>query len=207
MPKKPVVEYDGYTVENLDFDNPDEIINQVIESKPIRKVKKSDYREISILNPKTNRVQTVLQPKQKRNHPDIDKLKARLEKAREKRDELKQLKLKAQQALEVPQVLKEPPTQATQQALYQPDTIRDLVRSEILQHLSKPRQQRGRQPVYDDEDEQDIEVAPVPKARARKPVYDPPQVPVKNSNIEVSKHLVQSNNAYNPMNDIFGIPY
>lgn len=217
MSKKNIIEYDDYNIENLDFNNPDEIVKHVIESKPIRKVKKGDYKEVQILNPKTNMVRTVLVPKQKRTHPDIAKLNERLSKARAKRVENRMKKQQEQGAQqppipptptpEPPPVLP-PPNKAQHKALYEPDIIRDMVRSEILSHLPKPAmRQRARQPVYDDEqdDVDDILIEPAKPERPQRPARQLPQVPVKNSNIEVSRNLVQ-HNAYNPMTDIFGIP-
>jgi len=172
-----------------------------------------------------------------RNPETIEKQKKALEKARQKKIEYAKqrdadkeqalLKLRAQQKQERAEVSKkykkqaleaipEEPQEEVPQAQIpsQPDEpidirgmIRDVVRSEMLEHIPKVapvRRARKAYPPLSTDTEADIQVKPVKAKKSQKVKPPPAQVPVPYSKVELPLPLLQKP-AYNPMNDIFGI--
>ena len=104
------------------------------------------------------------------------------------------LKAKKQPTEEILKPVIQPVTQS------QPDlsNIRDLIRSELLNHLPKPK------PQEEYEAPKKIEIEKAKPKRSRRPVHKlEPQVQVENKNIEVPKSFIPQN-YISPSFSIFG---
>jgi len=145
------------------------------------------FKEMYVYDPKSKSIKTIMQKKQSRKHFNEDKMKEHMEKMRMAR----QSKLKA----------KKQPTEETLKPVIQPVTqsnIRDLIRSELLNHLPKPK------PQEEYEAPKKIEIEKAKPKRCRRPVHKlEPQVQVENKNIEVPKSFIPQN-YISPSFSIFG---
>ena len=149
-----------------------------------------------VYDPKNKTIKTVVQKKQTRKHFNQDKMKEHMEKMRDAR-KYKDKPKKAQQPTQQPTQPQQQPQQPTQQ----PDltNIRDLIRSELLNHLPKPKA-----PAEPEETPKTIEVEKVRPKRSRRPVHtSEPQVQVENKNIEVPKSFIPRDYV-SPSFSIFG---
>jgi hypothetical protein len=111
----------------------------------------------------------------------------------------RQSKIKAKKQPQ-PQPQPQPQQQPPQQA--QPDltNIRDLIRSELLNHLPKPKA-----PAEPEETPKTIEVEKVKPKRSRRSVQKiEAQEPVENKAIEVPKSFIPPQNYVSPSFSIFG---
>jgi hypothetical protein len=174
---KKLIEADNLEVEELE--KPEEM-----------NIDNTKFKEMYVYDPKNKTIKTVVQKKQTRKHFNQDKMKEHMEKMRLAR----QSKIKAKKQPQ-PQ-----PQQQPQQA--QPDltNIRDLIRSELLNHLPKPKA-----PAEPEETPKTIEVEKVRPKRSRRPVHtSEPQVQVENKNIEVPKSFIPPQNYVSPSFSIFG---
>jgi hypothetical protein len=119
---KKLIEADNLEVEDLE--KPEEM--------NIDNTKK--FKEMYVYDPKNKTIKTVVQKKQTRKHFNQDKMKEHMEKMRDARKYKDKPKTAQQQPTQQPQQ-QQPPQQA------QPDltNIRDLIRSELLNHLPKPK--------------------------------------------------------------------
>ena len=179
---KKLIEADNLEVEDLE--KPEEM-----------NIDNTKFKEMYVYDPKNKTIKTVVQKKQTRKHFNQDKMKEHMEKMRLAR----QSKIKAKkqpQPQPQPQSQQQPPQQA------QPDltNIRDLIRSELLNHLPKPKA-----PAEPEETPKKIEVEKVRPKRSRRPVHtSEPQVQVENKNIEVPKSFIPPQNYVSPSFSIFG---
>jgi hypothetical protein len=151
------------------------------------------FKEMYVYDPKNKTIKTVVQKKQTRKHFNEDKMKEHMEKMRLAR----QSKIKAKK-----QPQPQPQPQSQQQPTQQSDltNIRDLIRSELLNHLPKPKA-----PAEPEETPKKIEVEKVRPKRSRRPVHtSEPQVQVENKNIEVPKSFIPPQNYVSPSFSIFG---
>ena len=66
MPRKnKIVDTDDFKVDKVE---PVEEL-ETLEERPVRRVKRSDYREALVYDPTTDEVKTILRPKQHRKYP------------------------------------------------------------------------------------------------------------------------------------------
>ena len=207
MPRKnKIVDTDDFKVDKIE--PIDEL--ETLEERPVRRVKKSDYREALVYDPATDEVKTILRPKQQRNYPDKEALKAKMMKAREvrmsniaKRKADREAKRDIQQAAQPIQ-----PTQPMQpiqptQSPFDKDTIRDMIRSELMNHMPQKAARQPRQPKYDDEEDDELEVQQLPKPRQQR-TRPNPHVELEKSNIEIPRKLIPQEQEYDPYIDAFG---
>jgi len=178
---KKLIESDNLEVEELE--KPEEM-----------NIDNTKFKEMYVYDPKNKTIKTVVQKKQTRKHFNEDKMKEHMEKMRLAR----QSKIKAKkqpQPQPQPQSQQQPPQQA------QPDltNIRDLIRSELLNHL--PKTKATAEP---EESPKKIEVEKVKPKRSRRPVQKiEAQEPVENKNIEVPKSFIPRDYV-SPSFSIFG---
>jgi len=175
---KKLIEADNLEVEELE--KPEEM-----------NIDNTKFKEMYVYDPKNKTIKTVVQKKQTRKHFNQDKMKEHMEKMREAR-KYKDKPKPTQQPTQQPQ-------QQPQQA--QPDltNIRDLIRSELLNHLPKPKA-----PAEPDETPKKIEIEKVKPKRSRKPVQKiEAQEPVENKAIEVPKSFIPRDYV-SPSFSIFG---
>ena len=116
---KKLIEADNLEVEDLE--KPEEM-----------NIDNTKFKEMYVYDPKNKTIKTVVQKKQTRKHFNQDKMKEHMEKMRLAR----QSKIKAKK-----QPQPQPQPQSQQQPTQQSDltNIRDLIRSELLNHLPKPK--------------------------------------------------------------------
>ena len=172
---KKLIEEDNIEVEELE--KPEEM-----------NIDNTKFKEMYVYDPKNKTIKTVVQKKQTRKHFNQDKMKEHMEKMREAR-KYKDKPKTAQQ-----------PTQQPQQQV-QPDllNIRDLIRSELLNHLPKQKQSEP------EETPKKIEVEKVKPKRSRRPVQKiEAQEPLENKAIEVPKSFIPPQNYVSPSFSIFG---
>jgi hypothetical protein len=177
---KKLIESDNLEVEELE--KPEEM-----------NIDNTKFKEMYVYDPKNKTIKTVVQKKQTRKHFNEDKMKEHMEKMRLAR----QSKIKAKK-----QPQPQPQPQSQQQPTQQSDltNIRDLIRSELLNHLPKPKA-----PAEPEETPKKIEVEKVRPKRSRRPVHtSEPQVQVENKNIEVPKSFIPPQNYVSPSFSIFG---
>ena len=175
---KKLIEADNLEVEELE--KPEEM-----------NIDNTKFKEMYVYDPKNKTIKTVVQKKQTRKHFNQDKMKEHMEKMREAR-KYKDKPKPTQQPTQQPQ-------QQPQQA--QPDltNIRDLIRSELLNHLPKPKA-----PAEPEETPKKIEVEKVKPKRSRRPVQKlEAQEPVENKAIEVPKSFIPRDYV-SPSFSIFG---
>jgi hypothetical protein len=178
---KKLIEADNIEVEELE--KPEEM-----------NIDNTKFKEMYVYDPKNKTIKTVVQKKQTRKHFNEDKMKEHMEKMRLAR----QSKIKAKkqpQPQPQPQSQQQPPQQA------QPDltNIRDLIRSELLNHL--PKTKATAEP---EESPKKIEVEKVKPKRSRRPVQKlEAQEPVENKAIEVPKSFIPRDYV-SPSFSIFG---
>jgi hypothetical protein len=178
---KKLIESDNLEVEELE--KPEEM-----------NIDNTKFKEMYVYDPKNKTIKTVVQKKQTRKHFNEDKMKEHMEKMRLAR----QSKIKAKkqpQPQPQPQSQQQPPQQA------QPDltNIRDLIRSELLNHL--PKTKATAEP---EESPKKIEVEKVKPKRSRRPVQKiEAQEPVENKAIEVPKSFIPRDYV-SPSFSIFG---
>ena len=178
---KKLIEADNLEVEELE--KPEEM-----------NIDNTKFKEMYVYDPKNKTIKTVVQKKQTRKHFNQDKMKEHMDKMREARkykDKPKPTQQPAQQPTQQP-------TQQPQQA--QPDltNIRDLIRSELLNHLPKQKQSEP------EETPKKIEVEKVKPKRSRRPVQKiEAQEPVENKAIEVPKSFIPRDYV-SPSFSIFG---
>ena len=178
---KKLIESDNLEVEELE--KPEEM-----------NIDNTKFKEMYVYDPKNKTIKTVVQKKQTRKHFNEDKMKEHMEKMRLAR----QSKIKAKkqpQPQPQPQSQQQPPQQA------QPDltNIRDLIRSELLNHL--PKTKATAEP---EESPKKIEVEKVKPKRSRRPVQKlEAQEPVENKAIEIPKSFIPRD-YLSPSFSIFG---
>jgi hypothetical protein len=178
---KKLIEADNLEVEELE--KPEEM-----------NIDNTKFKEMYVYDPKNKTIKTVVQKKQTRKHFNEDKMKEHMEKMRLAR----QSKIKAKkqpQPQPQPQSQQQPPQQA------QPDltNIRDLIRSELLNHL--PKTKATAEP---EESPKKIEVEKVKPKRSRRPVQKlEAQEPVENKAIEIPKSFIPRDYV-SPSFSIFG---
>jgi hypothetical protein len=178
---KKLIESDNLEVEELE--KPEEM-----------NIDNTKFKEMYVYDPKNKTIKTVVQKKQTRKHFNEDKMKEHMEKMRLAR----QSKIKAKkqpQPQPQPQSQQQPPQQA------QPDltNIRDLIRSELLNHL--PKTKATAEP---EESPKKIEVEKVKPKRSRRPVQKlEAQEPVENKAIEIPKSFIPRDYV-SPSFSIFG---
>ena len=116
---KKLIEADNLEVEDLE--KPEEM--------NIDNTKK--FKEMYVYDPKNKTIKTVVQKKQTRKHFNQDKMKEHMEQMRE-----------ARKYKDKPKTAQQPTQQPPPQQQVQPDllNIRDLIRSELLNHLPKQKQ-------------------------------------------------------------------
>lgn len=178
---KKLIEADNLEVEELE--KPEEM-----------NIDNTKFKEMYVYDPKTKTIKTVVQKKQTRKHFNQDKMKEHMDKMREAR-KYKDKPKPAQQPTQQPT---QQPQQQPQQA--QPDltNIRDLIRSELLNHLPKQKQSEP------EETPKKIEVEKVKPKRSRRPVQKlEAQEPVENKAIEVPKSFIPRDYV-SPSFSIFG---
>ena len=178
---KKLIESDNLEVEELE--KPEEM-----------NIDNTKFKEMYVYDPKNKTIKTVVQKKQTRKHFNQDKKKIHMEKMRE-----------ARKYKDKPKTAQQQPTQPQSQPQAQqaqPDltNIRDLIRSELLNHLPKTKA-----PAEPEETPKKIEVEKVRPKRSRRPVHtSEPQVQVENKNIEVPKSFIPPQNYVSPSFSIFG---
>ena len=171
---KKLIEEDNIEVEELE--KPEEM-----------NIDNTKFKEMYVYDPKNKSIKTVVQKKQTRKHFNQDKMKEHMEKMREAR---KYKDKTAQQPTQQP-----PPQQQVQPDLL---NIRDLIRSELLNHLPKQKQSEP------EETPKKIEVEKVKPKRSRRPVQKlEAQEPVENKAIEVPKSFIPRDYV-SPSFSIFG---
>ncbi len=141
------------------------------------------FKEMYVYDPKSKSIKTIMHKKQSRKHFNEDKMKEHMEKMRIARQS--KLKAKKQPTEETFKPVIQPVTQPVTQS--QPDlsNIRDLIRSELLNHLPKPI------PQEEYEAPKKIEIEKAKPKRSRRPVHTlEPQVQVENKNIEIPKSFI-----------------
>jgi|LakMenE01Jun11ns_1017448.scaffolds.fasta_scaffold9824215_3 hypothetical protein len=180
MVKKFIEQDDDIDVEDLEAPEEMEVEN-----------KNTKFKEMYVYDPKSKSIKTVVQKKQTRKHFNEDKMKEHMEKMRLAR----QSKIKAKKQQE-----SQPQPQPQPQPQQQPDllNIRDLIRSELLNHLPKPKQQ----PLSEPEKKIEVEKAK-PKRSRRPPQKQEEHVSVENKTIEVPKSFIP-NDYISPSFSIFG---
>ena len=181
---KKLIEADNLEVEELE--KPEEM-----------NIDNTKFKEMYVYDPKNKTIKTVVQKKQTRKHFNQDKMKEHMEKMREARKYKDKPKPATQQ--QPTQQPTQQPQQQPQQA--QPDltNIRDLIRSELLNHLPKPKA-----PAEPEETPKKIEVEKVKLKRSRRPVQKlEAQEPVENKAIEVPKSFIPRDYV-SPSFSIFG---
>ena len=183
---KKLIEADNIEVEELE--KPEEM-----------NIDNTKFKEMYVYDPKNKTIKTVVQKKQTRKHFNQDKMKEHMEKMREAR------KYKDKPKAEPIQQPKQQPQQQQQQQQAQPQqvqpdllNIRDLIRSELLNHLPKQKQSEP------EETPKKIEVEKVKPKRSRRPVQKiEAQEPVENKAIEVPKSFIPRDYV-SPSFSIFG---
>lgn len=170
---------------------------EIPEEMPVEN--NSKFKEMYVYDPKSKSIKTVVQHKQTRKHFNEDKMKEHMEKMRVARQSKKKAKKQTKEEAFQPQ----PQPQQQPQPQPQPDllNIRDLIRSELLNHLPKPKPPN---PQEEHEAPKKIEIEKAKPKRSRKPVIkSEPHVQVENKNIEVPKSFIPQN--YTPPSfSIFG---
>ena len=178
---KKLIEADNIEVEELE--KPEEM-----------NIDNTKFKEMYVYDPKNKTIKTVVQKKQTRKHFNQDKMKEHMEKMREAR----KYKDKQKPVQQPTQQQQQQPKQQPQQV--QPDllNIRDLIRSELLNHLPKQKQSEP------EETPKKIEVEKVKPKRSRRPVQKiEAQEPVENKAIEVPKSFIPRDYV-SPSFSIFG---
>jgi hypothetical protein len=178
---KKLIESDNLEVEELE--KPEEM-----------NIDNTKFKEMYVYDPKNKTIKTVVQKKQTRKHFNQDKMKEHMEKMRDARKYKDKPKTAQQQPTQQPQQ-QQPPQQA------QPDltNIRDLIRSELLNHL--PKTKATAEP---EESPKKIEVEKVKPKRSRRPVQKlEAQEPVENKAIEIPKSFIPRDYV-SPSFSIFG---
>ena len=176
---KKLIEADNLEVEELE--KPEEM-----------NIDNTKFKEMYVYDPKNKTIKTVVQKKQTRKHFNQDKMKEHMEKMRE-----------ARKYKDKPKTAQQQPTQPQSQPQAQqaqPDltNIRDLIRSELLNHLPKPKA------PAEPEETKKIEVEKVKPKRSRRPIQKlEAQEPVENKAIEVPKSFIPRDYV-SPSFSIFG---
>ena len=179
---KKLIEADNLEVEELE--KPEEM-----------NIDNTKFKEMYVYDPKNKTIKTVVQKKQTRKHFNEDKMKEHMDKMRQ-----------ARKYKDKPKPAQQPTQQPTQQQPQQPQqaqpdltNIRDLIRSELLNHLPKPKA-----PAEPEETPKKIEVEKVKPKRSRRPVQKlEAQEPVENKAIEVPKSFIPRDYV-SPSFSIFG---